>query len=519
MCLCVYLYLCLCVCVLCVRECVCLFVCVCMCKCVFVCLFVPGVYVSVYVMYAYLLLVPVLVSLPSSVGITIMGFGGGALLAAPVKVQLLKHFSKAPEYLGVESAVEIVMEHGRRFVEVAGEMREVVVATASDLANVPMDLDPGVYLVGTGSTGAAATMGVLGATYLTVCLGSSLMYRAPPPGYVPEGYTPPDSGGDKYVPLDRVMRSPQFWLMWTTMACCSTAGMAVVSVAKTMMSEIFGKVLPLLVTGAFASAYVGALSAANLTGRVGWASASDYLGRKNTFSLFACTSIPAYLLIPYCVENVTSVGGITPLILFYGSTMLIFSVFGGNYATMPAYEADVFGSKEVGAIHGRMFTASAVASVAGPMMITQQRRNALEESIVELVELADPQRFREKFGASKDSFRELLDAKVLNINSLMEIAPPGTVDPTPFLYNSTMYTAAGLLGVAAAANLLIRPMQESAFVVCNANGGITPSGSGAESSGRGSSSGGSSGDSAEEVRDAEILSVGEVSEDKAKILK
>lgn len=441
-------------------------------------------------------------------GITIMGFGGGALVAAPVKIKLLQYFSKAPEYLGVESAVELVTEGGRRFAKVAGEMKEVVVATASDVAKLPIELDPGVYVVGTGSTGAAATMGVLGATYLTVCLASSLMYRSPPPNFVPEGYTPPSTGGNRYVPLDRVMRSPQFWLMFSTMACVSTAGMAVVSVAKTMMSEIFGAALPLVVTGAFASSYVGALSAANLAGRVGWASASDYLGRKNTFSLFACASLPAYLLIPYCVENVTSAGGVTPLVLFYGSTMLIFSVFGGNYATMPAYEADVFGAKEVGAIHGRMFLASSLASIVGPLMITTQRRQALEASIVDLVSKADPQQFESKFGAPKESFAELLEAKVLNVASLMEVVPPGTLDPTPFLYNNTMYTAAGLLGVAAITNGLIRPMKPSAFVEDQPS---LPS----------SASQPIRKDQIlkAEVLDAELLEVGEVSKDKAKVLK
>jgi hypothetical protein len=103
-----------------------------------------------------------------------------------------------------------------------------------------------------------------------------------------------------------------------------------------------------------------AISAANLGGRIGWSAASDYIGRKNVFNIFFITCIPLFMLIPYFAEQVTVSKEILPLGLFFMSTLVIYSMFGAGDATTPAYEADLFGPKYCGAIHGRMLTASAL---------------------------------------------------------------------------------------------------------------------------------------------------------------
>jgi len=134
----------------------------------------------------------------------------------------------------------------------------------------------------------------------------------------------------KNVHIDNVMKTPQFWQLWTTFSCIAGAGVGVISVAKTMMSEIFANALPLIVTGTFASAFIMAISAANLGGRVFWATMSDKIGRKAVFAIFTGVSIPLYFAIPYYVGMVTSEPSVLPLALFYGSSLSIISFFGGT---------------------------------------------------------------------------------------------------------------------------------------------------------------------------------------------
>eukprot|EP01123_Difflugia_compressa_P010693 TRINITY_DN3985_c0_g1_i1.p1 TRINITY_DN3985_c0_g1~~TRINITY_DN3985_c0_g1_i1.p1 ORF type:complete len:534 (+),score=54.46 TRINITY_DN3985_c0_g1_i1:132-1604(+) len=260
------------------------------------------------------------------------------------------------------------------------------------------------------------------------------------------------------VHIDTVMWTPQFWQIWISFMTLSSAGMAVVSVAKTMMTEIFAKALPLIVTGTFTSYYIMMISAANLTGRLGWSWASDSLGRKTVFTIFFASSIPLFLVIPNLAQWVVTTGSEFYLSMFYISTLLIYSMFGAGYATTPAYEADLFGPKYCGAIHGRMLTASAAASVVGPMIITRLRSIAERNAINQLVDTVDPAVFMQRFGASLDQLDVLIKAKTVTINKLLQIAPPGTIDPTPFLYNSTMYVAAGALVVGAISNFTIKPV-------------------------------------------------------------
>jgi len=398
-------------------------------------------------------------------GLTIMGFGGGGLFAAPIVYSLLGFFKKAPEYLGTVDSVNLITQGGKRFIEIAGELKEVVVATSSDLAGGPFQhLSEGVYIVGTGSTGAGSALFILGAGYFCTMLISALAYRTPPEGYIPVGYTPPNQStgliSSRNVHIDSVLSTPQFWQIWMTFTCIASAGMSVVSVASTMMNEIFGKALPYLVTGLFTSTYVMAISGANLGGRLFWASASDYLGRKTVFTLFSLGSIPLFFLIPYLVTQVSTNPSVTLLVIFYSSTLIIFSFFGGCYATVPAYEADLFGSKYVGAIHGRMLTASSAAALIGPLAITKLRQISEYNAVKDLISKIDPNLFSEKFGANISNWEALHSVKTVTINNLMTIAPPGTLDPTPFLYNSTMYFAISLLTIAAICNLSIRPVDQ-----------------------------------------------------------
>jgi len=133
-------------------------------------------------------------------------------------------------------------------------------------------------------------------------------------------------------------------------------------------------------------------------------------------------------------------------------------MYGGGFATIPAYLADIFGTRFVGGIHGRLLTAWSTAGVLGPLAITTLRENAVTKAIKDLVAKVDETRFVEVFGAGYDQLEVLVEAKSVTIAKLMEIVPPGTIDPTPSLYNQTMYLMAMLLFVALIANALMKPV-------------------------------------------------------------
>ena len=134
-------------------------------------------------------------------------------------------------------------------------------------------------------------------------------------------------------------------------------------------------------------------------------------------------------------------------------------MYGGGFATIPAYLADIFGTMHVGGIHGRLLTAWSTAGVIGPVSIAQLRKISIKDSIDELMTKIDPNAFLEKFGAPVEQLEQLVKAKTVTISKLMEIAPVGTIDPTPSVYNSTMYAMAGLLIVAFFSNFFMRPVQ------------------------------------------------------------
>jgi hypothetical protein len=213
-----------------------------------------------------------------------------------------------------------------------------------------------------------------------------------------------------------------------------------------------------VVNGSFAATYVLMISVFNMVGRIIWASASDVIGRKNTYHCFFVLGTLLYCSIPWTASQVSANPTVTWLVLFYAATMIIFTMYGGGFATIPAYLADIFGTRFVGAIHGRLLTAWSTAGVLGPLAITYLREASVTRSITDLADKIDATRFEQAFGAGKDQLQALVEAKTVTVARLMEHVPEGTVDPTPSLYNTTMYAMAGLLVLAFFANYLVGPV-------------------------------------------------------------
>ena len=398
-------------------------------------------------------------------GMAIMGFGGGAMIAKLSIDKLLETFYKAPEYLGEASSLELITEAGRRFVEISGNLTEVVVVTANDIAKMIVPSDPGVYIVGTGSSGASETFLFLGIVYFLVMTIAAFSYRVPAENWKPEGWTPPKDATksmitQNHVHIDQALKTPQFYFLWIVLCFNVTAGIGVIGVAKTMMIEIFTPSLPAIVTASFAGTYVLMISVFNMIGRIFWASMSDYIGRKTTYFIFFTLGIILYLSIPYSARAVSIDPTVTYLLMFYGASMIIFTMYGGGFATIPAYLADIFGTRYVGGIHGRLLTAWATAGVLGPVAITQLRQNSLESAIFDLANKISPEKFIEIYGDSVDNLANLVKQKTVTISNLMQHMPEGTVNPSATLYNTTMFAMAGLLAVAWISNWLIGPVDK-----------------------------------------------------------
>jgi MFS family permease len=398
-------------------------------------------------------------------GMAIMGFGGGAIIGAPLKRYLMRLFYESPDYLGAVDQVRLVTQAGRRFAEVAGQLREVVVVGANDVGGMLVRGAEGVYVVGTGNTGVAATFVTLGLVYFVVMLAAAFSYRVPAAGWKPAGWAPPDTAhrskrmiSTRDVDIDQALRTRQFYQLWIVLCLNVTAGIGVLSVAQTMMTEIFGTTLPGIVDTAFAANYVALISVFNMLGRFFWASASDAIGRRNTYWIFFVLGIVLYVSIPYVAHGVSVAPAAVWLVYFYAATMIIFTMYGGGFSTIPAYLADVFGTRYVGGIHGRLLTAWSVAGFLGPVAITSLRQRAIDGALHDLAARVDPQRFAQTFGAGIAQLDALVARQTVTIGKLMEIAPAGTVDPTPSLYNVTMYLMAALLAIALVANAAMRPV-------------------------------------------------------------
>ena len=404
-------------------------------------------------------------------GMAIMGFGGGAMIGTPMKEYFIRLFYRAPDFLGAIGDVELVTQAGRRFAEVAGVLKEVVVAGAAEVRDMTMPGPEGVYLVNSGSSGVAETFFIIGLIYLVVMLLAAFSYRLPAEDWKPEGWQEPDadqrhaliSGND--VDIDQALKTPQFYQLWIVLCLNVTAGIGVLGVARTMITEIFGTTLPGTVDTAFAATYVVMISAFNMVGRFIWASASDYIGRRNTYWIFFVLGIALYLSVPYTAAQVSVNQSVVWLVYFYGATMIIFTMYGGGFATIPAYLADIFGTRYVGGIHGRLLTAWSTAGVLGPLAITSLRQNSVNNAITDLMTRIDPAAFRAQFGAPVDQLQLLVEQNSVTIARLMEIVPPGTVDPTSGLYNSTMVLMAALLAIALVSNALMRPVDAKHHIV------------------------------------------------------
>ncbi|ETO31524.1 hypothetical protein RFI_05595 [Reticulomyxa filosa] len=437
-------------------------------------------------------------------GMAICGFGGGAIFITSLKKKFLREYFQPPEYLGpIDKIITKVSPDGKilAFVEKTQEWKEALKVTTRDLVSIGAShLQDGHWLVivylscvntykyylvfffflkKKKTTGVAATMGTLGLGYLAVCLTGALIVKSPPPGWVPpsakQSLTTTNTNATSMktsavsklqpedVHVDDVMKTPQFWLQWCTFLSTATVGMGLMSSAKDVLVSCFGTTTAAasaMAAGpaAFAASYVQALSLANLSGRFIWASGSEYIGRKNTFLLFCCVGGPLYATLPWIVTSAFEMESYAPLALFYGSTMLIISFFGGGYSTVPAYESDLFGTKYIGAIHGRMMTASALSGIVGPMVFAKLRHREEIKAIHDLASKCDKTIFENKFGVPTDKLQTLIDNKAVSIRKLLDVLPQDTIDPTPHLYDPAFQTMGGILILGAIANGMVRPV-------------------------------------------------------------
>jgi MFS family permease len=271
-------------------------------------------------------------------GFAIAGFGGGAMIGAPL-ANLLMNYYKTPTSVGVWETF--------------------------------------------------VTMGVV---YFVFMMIGAFAYRVSPVGWQPEGWTPPAKANamiSQYnVHLDNAHKTPQFWLIWWVLCLNVSAGIGVIGMASPMLQEIFaGKLIGLPNLGfnaldagqkatiaAIAAGFAGLLSLFNIGGRVFWASLSDYIGRKNTYFCFFLLGIALYALAP----TFANMGSKALFVLAFG---IILSMYGGGFATVPAYLADMFGTQFVGAIHGRLLTAWSTAGIIGPVVVNYIREFQLAAGV------------------------------------------------------------------------------------------------------------------------------------------
>ncbi len=215
--------------------------------------------------------------------------------------------------------------------------------------------------------GVAGTIGLLGVVYFGVMLAGSRLMVSPPPGWTPPGWTPPVRVhrliSTRSVTRNEALRTPQFYLLWTILFINVTAGIGILAQASPMMQDMFGR------TPLEAGAIVSIISLFNAGGRFAWASASDLIGRRNTYTIFFVAQLALFLLIP----GLAARGNWW---LFQVSLFAVFTMYGGGFATIPAFLADIFGPMNVGAIHGAVLTAWSAAAIVGPLVITELANRA-----------------------------------------------------------------------------------------------------------------------------------------------
>lgn len=261
-------------------------------------------------------------------GMAIMGFGGGAMVGSPLATWLMGQFKTAT--------------------------------------------DPGVW----------QTFVAMAAIYAVFMLIGSFRYRLPPAGWKPEGWTPPANGNamitSKHVHLKDAHKTPQFWLLWIILCMNVSAGIGIIGAASPMLQETFGGALAgqsglgylemkkdaalAAAAAAVGAGFVGLISLFNIFGRIAWASSSDNLGRKVTYAIFFVLGAGLYVLASFGADWKS-------IAIFVACFCIIASMYGGGFATIPAYLADMFGTQFVGAIHGRLLTAWSTAGILGPVVV------------------------------------------------------------------------------------------------------------------------------------------------------
>jgi MFS family permease len=215
--------------------------------------------------------------------------------------------------------------------------------------------------------GVAKTVTVLGAVYLVVMLAGARLLRRPPEGWRPPGWrvTPARATLDPSISLtrDQALRTPQFYLLWAILFINVTAGIGILAQASPMTQDMFHR------TADQAAVIVSLISLFNAGGRFFWASASVYIGRRNTYLVFFVTQFILFLLIP-------GLAGQARWLTFLAALFIVFTMYGGGFSTVPAFLADLFGTEYVGAIHGALLTAWSAAAVVGPVIITELSNRA-----------------------------------------------------------------------------------------------------------------------------------------------
>lgn len=251
-----------------------------------------------------------------------------------------------------------------------------------------------------GNVGVWQAFVVLAVIYAVFMLCGALGYRVPPVGWKPANWTPPAAAQNsmiatRHVHLKNAHKTPQFWLLWIVLCMNVSAGIGIIGAAAPMLQETFGGALigqagadgqslgfadikkdeaMTAAAAAVGAGFVGLISLFNIFGRIGWASSSDKLGRKRTYFIFFVLGA-----IMYCTA--TYMAGLKSLALFVASFCVIASMYGGGFATIPAYLADMFGTQFVGAIHGRLLTAWSTAGILGPVVVNYMHDTRLEKGI------------------------------------------------------------------------------------------------------------------------------------------
>jgi MFS family permease len=271
-------------------------------------------------------------------GMAVAGFGGGAMIGAPLADILMRHYSTPT------------------------------------------------------SVGVWETFVTLAVVYFVFMTAGAFTIRVPPALWRPNGWTPPPPAADsmvtaRHVHVKNAVKTPQFWLIWSVLCLNVTAGIGIIGMASPMLQEVFGgrllgyaadfkelSVEELAVTAAIAAGFTGLISLFNIVGRFAWASSSDFLGRKLTYCVYFGLGILLYASAPWS-------GSAGQVALFVGAFCLILSLYGGGFATMPAYLADMFGTQHVGAVMGRLLTAWSVAGILGPLIVSLLRDYQLARNV------------------------------------------------------------------------------------------------------------------------------------------